>query len=100
MRIGWEILRNFLNLIRSRTQEDLPLSPYELATNPTDAHARDADDERRKAISQADELWQSGETSLAFQVLRQVRLEFGPTPALQFEYGRKAYEKGFCWAAR
>src|SRR5699024_10396778 len=62
--------------------------------------ARLAEESRVVAIDQAEALWKAGHKVSAFSVLRQARLQHGPSAALQYEYGQKALEQGNDWAAR
>lgn len=59
-----------------------------------------AEEERKRALAQATELWGQGEKRSAFEVMRQARFEHGISTDLQFEYGRRAFEEGHYWAAR
>lgn len=52
------------------------------------------------AIEQANELWETGNDTKAFNLLRQARLHHGASAELQYMYGLKAYEQGNLWAAR
>jgi len=74
--------------LRSHTQSEAA----DTAVRNAEAHA--------VAIDQAEDLWQAGHKVSAFNVLRQARLQHGPSAALQYDYGRRAYEQGNAWAAR
>lgn len=60
-------------------------------------HGREA---QRIALQNVAQLWDQGETDSAFDLMRRLRLENGPSPAIQFEYGRRALEHGHTWAGR
>lgn len=56
--------------------------------------------ERNVAVEDARQLWETGHKVSAFNVLRQARLNNGPSAVLQFEYGQWALSQGNEWAAR
>lgn len=97
----------------SRVKRLLGLVGFEGA-NPSRSTARDAsamaqqlqekqlrnETERNVAVEEARNLWETGHKVSAFNILRQARLNNGPSSVLQFEYGQWALSQGNDWAAR
>lgn len=100
MRNGRDRLRKLLGLSRPEARTDDESVESEPTFDVFDHHVSDPDAAIQEVIDRADELWQRGESEVAFQTLRRARLKYGSTADLQFSYGKKAYEKGQYWAAR
>ncbi|MDN5838457.1 MAG: glycosyltransferase family 4 protein [Yaniella sp.] len=95
-------MKRFLNVVgldKTETQAGLE-GPGSSAGELVERTAAHIDALRNEALTEAENLWSNGHKISAFNTLREARLEYGPSAALQFEYGRKALEQGHDWAAR
>lgn len=67
--------------------------------NPA-SHLLETERNQAIAVEQATELWNAGHRISAFNVLRRMRLAYGPNAELQYLYGSWAFVQGNTWAAR
>lgn len=92
-------LLEFVGMTRPRSQDENELVDNTEPTTDT-ATVSNIQEAHQITLFEAAGLWDRGEKRSAFELMRRARIEFGLSATLQYEYGRRALEEGYSWAAR